>query len=209
MTISLNQVGKRYRNHWIFKAVDYTFASSGRYALLGANGSGKSTLLRIIAGMQQASKGTLTFSFDGHVLPPDQIYRHISYCAPGMDMVEEMTIEELLHFHFTFKKMMPSFTVAKVIAAMGMESSARKFIHECSSGMKQRVKLAQAFFSDCPVLLLDEPCSNLDLQGVAMYRQWLEQYTEGRLVIIASNDEREYAGVPPERTISVQDYYTS
>jgi len=70
--------------------------------------------------------------------------------------------------------------------------------------MKQRAKLAQAFFTDTPILLLDEPCSNLDLQGVAMYQQWLQQYATNRLVIIASNDEREYEGVVD--IIDIQDY---
>lgn len=207
MTISLNQVGKRYRNHWIFKGVDYTFETGCQYALLGANGSGKSTLLRIIAGMQHANKGTLEYTAGTRKIEADKVFQQISYCAPGMDLVEEMTIEELLHFHFTFKAIRPSFTVVSVIEAMGMQQAAHKFIHECSSGMKQRVKLAQAFFCDSPILLLDEPCSNLDLQGVATYRQWLERYSDGRLVIIASNDEREYEGVPPARTISIQDYH--
>ncbi len=208
MTISLNQVGKRYQSHWVFKGVDYTFEPGKQYALLGANGSGKSTLLRIIGGMQHASKGSLEYTAGAQKIAADKVFHQISYCAPGMDLIEEMSIEEFLHFHFTFKKIRPSFTVASVIALMGMQASASKFIHECSSGMKQRVKLAQAFFCDSPVLLLDEPCSNLDLQGVAMYRQWLEQYSDGRLVIIASNDEREYEGTPPHHLITVQDYYS-
>jgi ABC-type multidrug transport system ATPase subunit len=58
--------------------------------------------------------------------------------------------------------------------------------------MKQRVKLAQAIFADSPVLLLDEPCTNLDQQGVAQYREWMEQYAANRMVIVASNDPREY-----------------
>ena len=58
--------------------------------------------------------------------------------------------------------------------------------------MKQRVKLAQAIFSDTPVLLLDEPCTNLDQQGVDQYTSWIDQYTKDRLVIVASNDVREY-----------------
>lgn len=208
MTISLNQVGKRYQNNWVFKGIDYTFESGGQYALLGANGSGKSTLLRIVAGMQHANKGTLQYTFENRSIAAEQVFRHISYCAPGMDLVEEMTIEEFLHFHFTFKAIRPSFTVSTIIGEMGMQAAAGKFIHECSSGMKQRVKLAQAFFCDSAVLLLDEPCSNLDLQGVAMYSDWLRRYSAGRLVIIASNDEREYEGVPASHILSVQDYHS-
>jgi ABC-type multidrug transport system ATPase subunit len=77
---------------------------------------------------------------------------------------------------------------------MELQRAATQFINEFSSGMKQRVKLAQAFFSDTPILLLDEPCSNLDQKGVNLYQQWLQELAGNRLVIIASNDEREYTG---------------
>lgn len=204
MTISLNQVGKRYQQHWVFKGIDYTFEAGKQYAVLGANGSGKSTLLRIISGMQHANKGTIEYVIEGKKTASEHIFNKVSYCAPGMDLIEEMSLSEFLAFHFTFKKMIPSFDVKSIMETMGMLAVRNKFIHEFSSGMKQRVKLAQAFFTDTPILLLDEPCSNLDTQGVDMYQQWLQQYTAGRLVIIASNDEREYTGVAA--TISIQDY---
>jgi ABC-type multidrug transport system ATPase subunit len=59
--------------------------------------------------------------------------------------------------------------------------------------MKQRLKLAQAFFSDTKVLLLDEPTSNLDKRGISLYLQLIKQYSNNRLVIICSNDETEYS----------------
>ncbi|WP_118951300.1 ABC transporter ATP-binding protein [Taibaiella helva] len=204
MTISLNQISKRYQSHWVFKGVNYDFEPGRQYALLGANGSGKSTLLRIIGGMQHASKGQISYTVNGQALAPEKIYTSVSYCAPGMDLVEEMDLTEFLHFHFTFKRLLPSFSVSAVIEHMDLQAAAHKQLHEYSSGMKQRVKLAQAFFSDSPVLLLDEPCSNLDTKGVDMYQQWLQTYGKDRLVIVASNDEREYEGV--SATISIEDY---
>jgi len=204
MTISLNQVGKRYQQHWVFKGLDYTFESGKQYAILGANGSGKSTLLRILAGMQSPNKGSIEYNIDNALLNPEKLFGYVSFCAPGMDIIEEMSLKEFLTFHFTFKKILNGFTVDKIIEAIGLQKVSHKFIHDFSSGMKQRVKLAQAFFTATPLLLLDEPCSNLDLQGVATYQQWLKEYSAGRLVIIASNDEREYEGA--HGIISIQDY---
>lgn len=195
MKIKLEQIGKRYRQHWIFSKLEATFESGNRYAILGANGSGKSTLLRIIAAMQHASKGTINYLWQNNALSADEIYRHLSYCAPGMELIEELSLKELLHFHFTFKKIKPGYTVAGIMQAMDMQRIAHKQLHEFSSGMKQRVKLAQAFFSDTPLLLLDEPCSNLDQQGIELYHQWLNTLAAERLTIIASNDVREYPGV--------------
>jgi len=204
MKISLNNISRRFQRHWIFKDISYSFDSPGRYALLGANGSGKSTLLRIIAGMQASSKGKVTYMIEGIDTPAAAIFPYISFCAPGQEIVEELTLKEFLEFHFGFKKLLPGLTIEEVIRLIGLEIAADKPIGEYSSGMKQRVKLAQAIFSDTYVLLLDEPCTNLDQQGVEQYTSWIEQYTNDRLVIVASNDVREYYFC--KDTVSIEDY---
>jgi ABC-type multidrug transport system ATPase subunit len=193
MKITLQQVSKRFQKHWIFKNIDYSFSAPGAYALLGPNGCGKSTLLRAIAGMQAPSRGKVAF-FDGRdaAIAADKLYSYISFCAPGQELVEELTMHEFLDFHFSFKKPIAGLTIDSIIQLTGLQNVAGKPIGDYSSGMKQRVKLAQAIFSDTPVLLLDEPCTNLDQNGMDQYTGWIEQYGKGRLVIVASNDAREY-----------------
>lgn len=142
--------------------------------------------------MQQASKGKVIYSFDGHLIPENVIFKHISFCAPGMDIIEEMSLTEFLNFHFRFKKPLAGLSVGDIIELMGIKHAGDKLIGDFSSGMKQRVKLAQAIFSDTAALFLDEPCTNLDDKGVAQYQNWMQQFTPGRLVVVASNDEREY-----------------
>lgn len=192
MKISLEHIGKRFQRHWIVKDVNYSFTSPGAYALLGPNGSGKSTLLRVISGMQSPSKGKLVFEQNSTGIPADKIFQHVSFCAPSQEIVEEFTLQEFLEFHFTFKKIHPGLTVNEIIQITGLDAARNKPISDYSSGMKQRVKLAQAIFTDTPVLLLDEPCTNLDDEGVLQYRDWIERFTKNRLVIVASNDVREY-----------------
>lgn len=213
MKISLEHISKKFQRYWIFKDINYNFTAPGAYALLGANGSGKSTLMRIIAGIQTPSKGKVFHEVNGKALEANSVFPFIAYCAPGMELVEELTLREFLEFHFTFKRSLtlaPSYekmpppgplqrrgdphrmSVDDIISIVGLEAAADKPIADYSSGMKQRVKLAQAIFSDTPVLLLDEPCTNLDNAGVAQYRKWMEVYAKDRLVIVASNDPREY-----------------
>jgi len=193
MKITLDHISKRFQRHWIFKDVNYSFTAPRAYALLGPNGSGKSTLMRIIAGMQAPSLGKMFFfSADEKAISNENIFRHISFCAPGMELVEELTLREFFEFHFSFKRAIPSLTVDKIIDISGLKNISDKPIGDYSSGMKQRVKLAQAIFADTPILLLDEPCTNLDQQGMEQYRDWIEQYGKDRLVIVASNDPREY-----------------
>lgn len=193
MTITLQQISKKFQRHWIFRDINYAFAGPGAYALLGHNGSGKSTLLRIIAGMQAPSAGkVLVTSENGTAIESGNIHPLVSFCAPGMELVEELTLQEFFEFHYSFKPLLPGFTIAQVITTIGLQQAASKLIGDYSSGMKQRVKLAQAIFTHTPVLLLDEPCTNLDQKGIAQYREWITAHAAGRLVIVASNDEREY-----------------
>lgn len=192
MKISLNHISKRFQRHWIFKDVNTVFSGPGAYAILGPNGSGKSTLLRVIAGMQSPSKGKVLYAGSNVAVSADNIYQHISFCAPAQEIVEEFTLVEFLKFHFSFKQIHTGLTVDQIIELTGLSDAKDKPIEDYSSGMKQRVKLAQAIFTDSPVLLLDEPCTNLDEQGVHQYRNWIEQYAKNRLVIVASNDPREY-----------------
>ncbi len=204
MKISLEQIGKRYQRHRIFKDISYTFTSPGAYALLGANGSGKSTLLRIIAGIQPPSIGKVKYELNSKNVAVQQLFPYISFCAPGMEIVEELSLKEFLNIHFTFKKPIRQLSIDDIINQTGLQAHANDHIADFSSGMKQRVKLAQAIFSDTPALLLDEPCSNLDQKGVEQYTSWIEEYGKDRLVIIASNDVREYYFCREQ--IQVEDY---
>jgi ABC-type multidrug transport system ATPase subunit len=193
MKIVLEHISKRFQRYWIFKEVNFSFSGPGAYALLGPNGSGKSTLLRVIAGMQSPSQGKLHFYDDKEQpIAPEEIFSNTSFCAPGMELVEELSLREFFNFHFSFKRPLPGMDVDKIIELCGLKNTADKQIGDYSSGMKQRVKLAQAIFTDAPVLLLDEPCTNLDQQGNEQYREWMEAYGKNRLVIVASNDVREY-----------------
>ena len=103
-----------------------------------------------------------------------------------------MTLTEFLEFHQVFKPFIKGVTIENIIEEVGLAGAANKQIRDFSSGMKQRVKLAQAIFSDTPVLLLDEPCSNLDAAGIELYQQLVKKYGLHRLIIVSSNDVTEY-----------------
>lgn len=188
MTIDLKNAGKRYRLDWIFRGIDYTFSGGERYAILGPNGSGKSTLLKVLSGHLTPSKGKVSFQNNGKDIDPDVVYRYISYAAPYIELIEEFTLEEALKFHAGLKPLLPGFTPAKLYELLALPRSRTKEIRFFSSGMKQRVKLALAVCTDTPVLLLDEPATNLDVQGVAWYKNLIADYAAERLVVIASND---------------------
>jgi ABC-type multidrug transport system ATPase subunit len=207
MKVSLTDAGKRFNRDWIFRHVTYTFTTNNFYAITGPNGSGKSTLLQVLSGAMQPSEGTIEFTLSGNATTRidgtqktsgqpspvnDNAFSYVSISAPYLEVIEEMNLKEFLKFHQHFKPFSSSVTIEKIISIIGLEEAANKQIRYYSSGMKQRVKLAQAIFSDTPLLLLDEPCTNLDTAGVALYHRLVHTYCTNRLVIISSNDEIEY-----------------
>jgi ABC-type multidrug transport system ATPase subunit len=188
--VRLNNVGKRFNREWIFRHFNYQFMAGKSYAITGSNGSGKSTLLQVIAGSLTHNEGTIEFNNGQQSINNEQLYAHISIAAPYLELVEEMSAKEMLEFHAQFKPLV--LPIAEALQIVGLEKATDKKIRYYSSGMKQRLKLAQAFFSNTPVLLLDEPTTNLDADGIALYHHLIDNYTSGKLIIVSSNDTQEY-----------------
>jgi ABC-type multidrug transport system ATPase subunit len=218
MKITLTNAGKRFNRDWIFRHVNYEFVSGHSYAITGPNGSGKSTFLQVIAGAMGLSEGGIEYELavgssqmtennqpsskslstvnsqtPTKNLPTEYIHEQLALAAPYLELIEEMTLTEFLEFHGKFKPFHHSFTFHHIMEAVDLGAAAHKQIRYFSSGMKQRVKLAQAIFSDTPLLLLDEPCTNLDADGIQMYLGLMKSYAIGKLVIISSNDKQEFA----------------
>lgn len=193
MTIQLHKAGKRYNRDWIFRNLSYTFGLGNHYAITGPNGSGKSTLLQILSGSLTTNEGSFDLLFQNKKIAPEKVFKHISFCAPYLELVEELTFSEFLSFHHSFKPFLNGLTIDFIANEVQLYNARHKKISEYSSGMKQRAKLAQCFFSDTPVVLLDEPCTNLDTSGIALYHHLIEKYGSNRLVIVSSNDEVEYS----------------
>jgi ABC-type multidrug transport system ATPase subunit len=192
MQIQLEQIGKKYNREWIFRGLSFTFSPEKKYAITGPNGSGKSTLLQTIAGSTALSEGTVNWLSNNTVIAPENHYQHLGICTPSLSLIEEMTAIEFLAFHESFKCLMPGITPSHILEIIELTSAANKQIRYFSSGMKQRIKLAQAIFSDVPVLFLDEPCTNLDETGYALYHSLIQNYASQKLVIVSSNDKAEY-----------------
>lgn len=192
MKITLSKIGRRFNREWIFRNIDYTFETGNSYAILGINGSGKSTLLQVISGALSQSEGNIYYQTGSGQVEIDEVFQHLALATPYLELIEEFTLAEVLDFHFEFKKRRANLSNNQLIALLNMESSRHKQLKYFSSGMKQRVKLILAFCSDTPVLLLDEPTSNLDEQGINWYRSLVEKFTDDRLVIVCSNQSHEY-----------------
>jgi ABC-type multidrug transport system ATPase subunit len=186
MKVVANNLGKRFNREWVFKNFNYEFNSGNSYAITGPNGSGKSTLMQVLWGQMQQSAGAITYS----EIDPSDIYKQVAIAAPYMDLIDEFTLEEMVHFHFKFKTRTES--IESIVEKIELPSARTKIISSFSSGMRQRLKLALAFYSKVDLLFLDEPCSNLDKKSIEWYQHQLKQVANSTVVFIASNQEHEY-----------------
>jgi ABC-type multidrug transport system ATPase subunit len=193
MTVTLDRVAKRFNRDWIFRDLSYTFSVGIRYAILGPNGSGKSTLLKAISGYLTINEGRVVYRLGQEEIPREEIYQHVAYTAPYMELPEELTVSEVVDFQAAFKPFRTD-TKEAVVAIASLEEHANKQIRDLSSGMRQRLKVTMAVLSNAPILLLDEPATNLDEKGLAWMKELVEQHSLDRVTLIASNRPDEYAG---------------
>jgi len=204
MEIILNNIAKRYLYDWIFRNIDYHFSSTARYAILGANGSGKSTLLKILSGHLTPTKGAIQYKVAGQEIDKEDIYKQLSYASPYIDLIEEFTLYETIQFHRQFKPFYNNLSIDDFLALIQLKKAKNKEVRFFSSGMKQRLKLGLAICSHTSLLLLDEPTATLDEKSVAWFHELLEQYAKDRLIIIASNEERDVTTC--QERINILDY---
>lgn len=192
-SIEVENIGQKFEKQWIFKNINYNFESNKSYAIVGSNGSGKSTFLTVLSGYQTPTIGNLKFKIDNNIIEQNDVYKYISIAAPYISLLEEYTLMEMLKFHFSFSKIIENQTIDSLIAFVYLENSKQKQIRNFSSGMKQRLKLGLAIFTEKPILLLDEPTVNLDAVGIQWYLEKLLPICQQKLSIICSNQTQEYA----------------
>ena len=194
LTISVQDLFKRFNREWIFKKLTYTFQPGNTYAVTGPNGSGKSTLLQVLWGQVPQSSGTISYIKGAKTIPMEEVFRCVAIATPYMDLIDEFTLDEMLNFHFRLKKIRDGVKLQDIPRIVYLEDARDKQLINFSSGMRQRLKLAMAFYTDADVYFLDEPGTNLDSTAFAWYRQELAKLPQKAIIVIASNNPDEYPG---------------
>jgi len=176
MKIKLLNIYKKYNNNFIFKDLNLVFYPENIYSINGNNSSGKSTFLKLISGYISPNKGKIIYNNSKN---------SITFAAPYSNLIEEMNLNELLKFKRVFSRFINNFDEKKFKEIIEIDKF--KKIKFFSSGIKQKIKLALAILFDSKVILLDEPCSNLDMDNIKWFQNLINNYKKDRLIIVASN----------------------
>lgn len=205
LSISLINAGKKFGREWIFRHVDITLHQNEKLAILGLNGSGKSTLLQALTGYLTLNEGSLIIKNNLVNLKEEEIYKHISLASPYLELLEDFTLTEIIEHTAIYKPFINSFTTNDIVELSGLSQHRSKFIKLFSSGMKQRLKLTLAILADAPILLLDEPTTNLDATVVSWYQEMIDVYCKNKMIVVCSNSiKAEYDFCT--KTIKMEDF---
>jgi ABC-type multidrug transport system ATPase subunit len=203
MKLHLNNIGKRYNYNWIFKNINVALQSPSIVAIKGANGSGKTTLMSILPGYQAPSEGEIIWmNDDGNKIDADKIFQQVTWCSPATELPEEFTLAEIIQFQNKFKPWINGINSTQILAITNLQAQANQPISALSTGMKQRLKIALAVLADVPLVLLDEPTSNLDDWGINWYQSLIQKYANHRIIIIASNMQHDFVNCTDEIELS-------
>lgn len=162
----------------------------GLTALLGPNGAGKSTLIKLVSGQLRPTTGRVTVLGQRPFANP-RVFQRLGYCPEGESLYDDLTGREFVSLLATLSGLRGrkgADRVAEAIELVGMTASADQHVGGYSKGMRQRIKLAQAFVHDPEVLILDEPLNGLDPQGRHEISTLIRRLAdEGKCVLISSH----------------------
>jgi ABC-type multidrug transport system ATPase subunit len=192
LKISLENIGKKFKNEWIFRNLSFEFLKNESIAIIGPNGSGKSTLMQALAGAIPINEGKVNYINEENLIPDENWHELLSFSAPYLELIEEFTLAESVNFHIKFKPFQNDLTSSDFLQIIDLEKHKNKPVKNFSSGMRQKLKLGLAFYSRTQILLLDEPTSNLDQNGFEWYLHNVEKALKDKIVIVSSNEPKEY-----------------
>ncbi|MDR1911279.1 MAG: sulfate ABC transporter ATP-binding protein [Helicobacteraceae bacterium] len=179
MSIEISQIGKQFGAFSALDNINLTIPSGELTALLGPSGSGKTTLLRIIAGLENPDRGSITFFGEDTTYKPIKD-RGVGFVFQHYALFKHKTVFENVAFGLRVRpsKNRPSNNeitdkVNHLLSMVQLQSMAKRYPSELSGGQKQRVALARALAVEPKVLLLDEPFGALDAKVRQELRRWL------------------------------------
>ncbi|WP_457651374.1 ABC transporter ATP-binding protein [Rhodocaloribacter sp.] len=204
--LDVENVGHRFGRRILFRKMTFRLEGGRTLAVTGANGSGKSTLLRILAGVMEPVRGTVTLIAGGRVISGEDRPLHTGMVAPYLNVYDDFTARENLRFIARARRLPDADArIEAALRTVTLLPRADDRVATYSSGMKQRIRFAAALLADPPMLLLDEPTSNLDAPGREMVARIIaERRAAGRLIVVATNDPAEAARC--DAVLCVEDY---
>jgi len=190
LVFTANRLAKTFNRRKIFSEISFSLKPTESLAITGRNGSGKSTLLKILAGVLTPTFGKIEMSVDNKIISSVDYFKHIGFVSPYLQLYDEFSGWENLDIFRKVRNLDVSDEyLQELLIRVNLWERRSDYVRTYSSGMKQRLKYAFALIHKPPILLLDEPMSNLDSEGMSTVRKIMEEQINTGVLIIATNEE--------------------
>lgn len=202
--IEADGVTRRFGASWVLRGVSLRLARGEIVGLLGANGSGKSTLLRIFATLLRSNGGTARIGGVDVTEDADGVRRQVGFLAHSAGLYDDLTARENLQFAVTMLGL-PAMDLDALLVRVGLIAVADRRVRGYSAGMQRRLALARLLIASPRVLLLDEPYSNLDADGIALMNTMLRSAAaQGAAALVVLHETAPATGLL-DRTVTIVD----
>jgi ABC-type multidrug transport system ATPase subunit len=189
INIEADKIGKKFGNALLFRDINFTLNKGDSFYITGPNGSGKSTLLQILAGIQKPTSGSVIYKSDNTVIKSEYYKDHFGFTGPQVNPYDMLTSIENLKF--TASESADENIIIEYLEKFDLYRHRTKAVKYYSSGMKQRLRLIHALINDPEIIMLDEPCSNLDTKGRDILYGVLDELMNNKIIIIATNESED------------------
>lgn len=189
MEIRAEDLSKFFADRAVLKNINFTISRGQSMAIVGPNGSGKTTLMRIISLLIQPTRGTISYRVNGEAIDRERTLRYLGLVGPYLQLYDDLTARENLQFFARMKELSDMEARMKdLLERFRLAGREDDLVKTYSSGMKQRLKYVFALLHDPEVLMVDEPRSNLDTEGIRTVYEVLEKQKKEHILIVATNE---------------------
>ena len=199
MEIRIDRLHKAFGKTLAVDDLSFSFGSGQIFAFVGPNGAGKTTTMRILASLDEPTRGRCTIDGISVVEEPEKARRLIGYMPDHLPAHRDLNVHEYLDFFaraYGLRGRQRSAMVDQIEAFTNLIGIRGKALRALSKGMKQRVSLARALIHDPPLLIMDEPAAGLDPRARIELRELLKALSaQGKAILISSHILTELAEV--------------
>ena len=191
--MTATEIAKDFNRRPIFRDISFSLSSPSSLAISGKNGAGKSTLSKILAGLISSTRGSITYTLNDKQVGIEEFKHHIGFVSPYLNLYDEFTALENLQLLSRIRAttQQNETRMKDLLRLVSLWKRKDDLVGTFSSGMKQRLKYAFALLHNPIVLILDEPTSNLDDEGIEFVQRMVKQQKEEGVLIVATNDKKE------------------
>jgi heme exporter protein A len=193
ISIVVHNLSKEFNRRPIFSNLSFSLSSPVSLAIIGKNGAGKSTLLKILGGLISATRGTVSYTMHEKNIDMEEFKQQVGFVSPYLNLYDEFTAMENLQLLSSIRAATQrnEQRIEELLNVVDLWNRRNDLVGTFSSGMKQRLKYAFALIHEPKVLILDEPTSNLDTEGIEFVQTIVNKQKKEGILVVATNNKEE------------------